>query len=379
MKVKIANRLIGEGEPCFIIAEAGVNHNGDINLAKKLIHVAKDAGADAVKFQSFKAENVVTKKAPKAKYQEQTTGFAESQYEMIKKLELSAGSFEELVLHTRKDGIIFLSTPFDNESVDLLDGLGVRAFKIASGEITNFPLIRYIAKKGKPVILSTGMSTLGEINEALQVIQSEGIKDIVLLHCVTAYPAKVEDVNLNAMETLRCEFKLPVGLSDHTIGITMPIAAVALSACVIEKHFTLDKNLPGPDHRASLEPEELKHMVQAIRDVEKALGGGIKRPTKEERENKKAARRSIVARVDIPEGAIIAGEMLAIKRPGIGIEPKHVERIVGAIAKANIRKDDRITWSKIEVKSRITLLEGGMKLDRVKKRVKLIKDAKGEK
>lgn len=344
MKVKIANRLIGEGEPCFIIAEAGVNHNGDVNLAKKLIYVAKEAEADAVKFQSFKAENVVTGKAPKAKYQEQATGFAESQYEMIKKLELSAGNFEELALHAQKDGIIFLSTPFDNESVDLLDSLGVPAFKIASGEITNFPLIRYIAKRGKPVILSTGMSTLGEINEALQVIQSEGIKDIVLLHCVTAYPAKVKDVNLKAMETLRCKFKLPVGLSDHTLGITIPIAAVALGACVIEKHFTLDKSMPGPDHKASLEPEELKQMVKAIREVEKAMGDGNKTPTDEEKQVQKVARRSIVAGVNIPKGTIITEAMLRIKRPGTGIKPKYLENVCGAKAKVTIKGDKLIRW-----------------------------------
>lgn len=350
MKVKIANRLIGEGEPCFIVAEAGVNHNSDVNLAKKLIDAAKDTCADAVKFQSFKAENVITRKAPKAKYQKETRDDKESQYKMIKKLELSAGDFEELALHAQRNGIIFLSTPFDNESVDLLDGLGVPAFKIASGEITNFPLIRYIAKRDRPIILSTGMSTLGEISEALQVIRSEGTEDIVLLHCVTAYPARVEDVNLSAIGTLRHKFKLPVGLSDHTLGITIAIAAVALGACVVEKHFTLDKNLPGPDHKASLEPEELKQMVKAIRDVEKAMGDGIKRPTTAEKENKKVARHSIVAGVDIPQGAIITEEMLAIKRPGTGIEPKYMTRVVGAVARRPIRQDELLTMNKLEIR-----------------------------
>jgi N,N'-diacetyllegionaminate synthase len=348
-KIRIAGRAVGEHSPCFIIAEAGVNHNGDINLAKKLIHVAKDAGADAVKFQSFIAENVVTRKAPKAKYQKKTTGSAESQYDMIKKLELSAGNFEELALYAQKNGMIFLSTPFDNDSVDLLDGLRVPAFKIASGEITNFPLIRYIAKKGKPVILSTGMSTLGEIEEALEVIRREGVDDIVLLHCVSCYPAKVEDMNLRAMETLRCEFKLPVGLSDHTLGISIPIAAVALGACVIEKHFTLDKSLPGPDHRASLESDELKLMVKAIRDVVKALGDGIKRPTKEEEENKKATRRSIVAKADIPQGAIITEEMLDVKRLGGGLEPMYLKKVCGARAKDGFKKDQAISWAKIDL------------------------------
>jgi N-acetylneuraminate synthase/N,N'-diacetyllegionaminate synthase len=345
--IVFANRRVGSGHPVFIIAEAGVNHNGDLNLAKKLIDAAKEAGADAVKFQSFKAENVVTKTAQKAKYQKQTTGSGESQYEMIKKLELSSADFKKLALYARKKGILFLSTPFDKESVDLLDELDVPAFKIASGEITNFPLIRHIAKKGKPVILSTGMSTLEEIDEALHVIKSVGIKDIVLLQCVTAYPAKVEDMNLRAMQTLESTFKLPVGLSDHTIGIVVPIAAVALGAVVIEKHFTLDTNLPGPDHKASLQPEELKQMIEAIREVEKAIGDGSKRPTAEEEEIKKVARRSIVARIDIPQGAVIAEEMLAIKRPGTGIEPKYLDKVVGKVAKAMIKRDELIIKSKL--------------------------------
>ena len=316
-------------------------------MAKKLIDVAKGAGADAVKFQSFKAENVVTKTAQKAKYQKQTTGSSESQYEMIRKLELSDADFKKLALYAQKKGIIFLSTPFDKESVDMLDELGVPAFKIPSGEITNFPLIRHIAKKGKPVILSTGMSTLQEIDEAVQVIKSEGIKDIVLLHCVTAYPAKVEDMNLRAMQTLESAFKLPVGLSDHTIGITVPIAAVALGAVVIEKHFTLDKSMPGPDHQASLEPKELKQMIKAIREVEKSLGDGNKSPTAEEEEIKKVARRSIVARIDIPEGTIINEEMLTIKRPGTGIKPKYLDKVVGKVAKAMIKRDELIIKSKL--------------------------------
>lgn len=339
---------MGESEPCFIIAEAGVNHNGDVNLAKKLIDVAKEAGADAVKFQTFKTEEVVTKNAEKAQYQKEATGAEESQFEMIKNLELTEKDFEELFAYARERDILFLSSPFDKGSVDLLDELGVPAFKIASGEITNFPLLKYIARKKKTIILSTGMSTLGEIEEALEVIRKEGAEEIVLLHCVSCYPAKVEDMNLKAMETLKHAFKLPVGLSDHTVGITTPIVAVALGACVIEKHFTLDKNLPGPDHKASLAPDELKQMVKAIRDVGKALGDGIKKPTKDEEENKKAARRSIVAKVDIPEGAIITKEMLNVKRPGTGIEPKHIEEVSGARAKVDIKRDDRITWSKIE-------------------------------
>ena len=346
MKTKIGDKWMGEGSPCFIIAEAGVNHNGDVNLAKKLTDVAKDAGADAVKFQTFKAEKVVTQKAEKAEYQK--TAKEESQYDMIKKLELTEENFRELADYAKKKCIIFLSSPFDKESVDLLDKMNVPAFKVASGEITNFPLLRYIAKKEKPVILSTGMATLGEVEEALNVIRSEGVEDVILLHCVSNYPARIEDVNLRVMETLRQSFKVPVGFSDHTLGITASIAAVALGACVIEKHFTLDRNLPGPDHKASLEPDELKEMVKTIRDVERVLGDGIKRPAKDEEGIKKVAMRSIVAKVDIPKGTIIAEDMLDVKRPGTGIEPKYIDMIVGKKAKENIRKDELVTREIIE-------------------------------
>jgi N-acetylneuraminate synthase/N,N'-diacetyllegionaminate synthase len=331
----------------FIIAEAGVNHNGDINLAKKLIDVAKDAGVDAVKFQTFKAENVVVKDAQKAEYQKETTGKG-SQYAMIKKLELIDYDFKELADYAKENDILFLSSPFDKESVDLLDEINVPVFKVASGEITNFPLLKHIAEKGKPIILSTGMATLGEIEDALRVIRGVGVDDVVLLHCVTSYPAKMEDVNLRVIKTLKLAFELPVGFSDHTPGIIVPIAAVSLGAVVIEKHFTLDKNLPGPDHKASLEPDELKEMVVAIRDVEKALGDGIKLPTKEEEKIKKVARRSVVAKIDIPQGTTIAEDMLDVKRPGIGIAPKYIDIIVGKKAEENIRKDEIVTWKMVE-------------------------------
>lgn len=347
MHVTVGDRLIGEGESCLIIAEAGVNHNGSVEMAQKLIDAAKDAGANVVKFQTFKAEEVVTQGAEKAKYQKETTNIGESQYDMIKKLELTEHDFRELTEYATKKDIIFLSSPFDKESVDLLDEINVPAFKVASGEITNFPLLGCIAKKGKPVILSTGMATLEEIEEALEAIRKEGTEEIILLHCVTSYPARTEDMNLKAIETLRYAFKLPVGLSDHTLGITIPIAAVAIGACVIEKHFTLDRNLPGPDHKASLEPDELKEMVKAIRDVEKAFGDGIKRPTKDEEEIKKIARRSIVAKLDIPEGAIITGDMLDVKRPGTGIEPKYLNSVIGRKVKENIRHDELITFAKL--------------------------------
>lgn len=345
--VNIAGRFIGEGKPCFIIAEAGVNHNGNVKLAKRLIDIAKDAGADAVKFQTFRAEEVVTQSAEKAQYQKETTGPEESQFEMIKKLELGERDFRELFGYTQRKGLVFFSTPFDERSVDLLDELDVPAFKVGSGEITNFPLLKHIARKKKPIILSTGMSTLGEVDEALEAVRGEGAEEIILLHCVSCYPAKIGDMNLRAMETLRCAFKLPVGLSDHSPGITIPIAAVALGACVIEKHFTLNRNLPGPDHRASLEPDELKQMVKTVRDVEQALGNGKKGPTKEEEENKKVVRRSIVAGVGIPKGAVITKEMLSMKRPGTGLEPKYLDAVIGRRVKEDIQPGETITFAKL--------------------------------
>jgi N-acetylneuraminate synthase/N,N'-diacetyllegionaminate synthase len=346
-KIEIGNKLVGDEQPIFIVAEIGVNHNGDIRLAKKLIDAAKDAGADAVKFQAFKTEKVVTKYAEKAKYQKETTSLSESQYDMIRRLELKDEEIRELYNYAKKNNIIFLSSAFDKESVDLLDNLGVPAFKVASGEITNFPLLRYIAEKKKPIILSTGMSTIGEIEEALEVIKEKGVENIVLLHCVTSYPAKIEDVNLRVIEALRRRFKLPVGFSDHTLGITIPIAVAALGAVLVEKHFTLDRTLPGPDHRASLEPDELKDMVRAVRDVEKALGDRVKKPTKDEERIKKVVRRSIVAKMGIPKGTVITEDMLDFKRPGVGIEPKYLNEIIGKKAKKDIKPDGLITFDKL--------------------------------
>ncbi len=346
-KIRLGDKWIGEGEACFIIAEAGVNHNGDLKLAKKLIGVAKEAGADAVKFQSFKAEDVVTRNAEKAGYQKESTSTEESQYEMIKKLGLSEADFKDLSDYAIEKGIIFLSSPFDKESADLLETLGVPAYKIPSGEITNLPLLKHIASKQKPIILSTGMSTIDEIDEALKIIREEGVKEIVLLHCVSSYPAKPTDMNLKVMETLRSAFGLPVGLSDHTLGITIPIAAVVMGACVIEKHITLDKSLPGPDHRMSLEPGELQDMIKAIRDAEVAIGDGTKKLSEDEEENKKVVRRSIVARVNIPAGVIITKDMLDIKRPGTGIEARYLDMVTGKKAKTRISKDELITWQKI--------------------------------
>ncbi len=346
-KIEISNKLVGDEQPIFIVAEIGVNHNGDVKLAKKLIDVARDAGADAVKFQAFKTERVVTKYAEKANYQKETTGLDESQYRMIRRLELEDKEFKKLFNYAEKNSIIFLSSAFDNESVDLLDDLGVPAFKVASGEIIDLPLLKYIAEKKRPIILSTGMSTLNEIGDALEVIREKGVEDVILLHCVTSYPAKIEDANLRVMETLRHKFKLPVGFSDHTLGITVPISAAALGAVLIEKHFTLDRTLPGPDHRSSLEPDELEDMIRSIRDVEKALGDGTKKPTDDEERIKKVIRRSIVAKVTIPRGTIITEDMLDLKRPGVGIEPKNLNQVVGRRAKKNVKPDELITFDKL--------------------------------
>lgn len=346
-QIEIDGRTVGEGKSCFIIAEAGVNHNGNIDCAKKLIDTAKWAGADAVKFQIFKAEDIVTPQAEKAEYQKNTTGQYESQFEMIKRLELSEDEFRYLASYARERDILFLSTPFSFTSVDLLEEMGISAYKIASGEITNFPLLEHIARKGKPIILSTGMSTLEEIGEALKAINEAGEQRVVLLHCVTSYPVRIEDINLRAMETIGKAFSLPVGLSDHTLGKTSSIAAVAMGACMIEKHFTLCRNLPGPDHKASLEPAELKELAEAVRDVEKAMGSGIKRPTMEEEKIKLIARRSIVAATEIPKDSMITRDMLDIKRPGTGIAPNNLMAIVGKRAKDEIPKDSLITWDLI--------------------------------
>ncbi len=341
-KMEIAGRKIGGDEPIFIIAEAGVNHNGSLDLAKKLIDSAAGAKADAVKFQTFKAEDVVSPHAPKAEYQKHTTDASESQLEMIKKLELSIQDHRELIAYARYKKIIFLSTPFDERSVDLLIELGVPLIKIGSGEITNHPFLRYISKKGIPIILSTGMSTLEEVAETVSVIKNAGCKSLTLLHCTSNYPARVDDCNLAAMKTMANELNLPVGYSDHTLGIAIPIAAAALGACVIEKHFTLDKNLMGPDHKASLEPDELKEMVKSIRVVERALGSPVKAPVEAELEVRDVARRSIVAKVDISKGTAITMDMLAFKRPGTGLSPKNASLVIGKTAKRIIYKDDMI-------------------------------------
>jgi len=328
----------------FIIAEAGVNHNGSLELAKKLVDVAVEAGADAVKFQTFKADKLVSRGAQKAEYQKQTTSADESQYEMIKKLELDENAHRELIHHCKEKQIMFLSTPFDHDSIDLLNAFEMPIFKIPSGEITNLPYLRHIGGLGKEVILSTGMADLGEIEDALDVLMQEGIpkEKITVLHATTEYPCPIDEVNLRAMQTIHAAFGVKVGYSDHTQGIEVPIAAVAMGACVIEKHFTLDRAMEGPDHKASLEPKELKAMVQGIRNVAQALGNGIKKPSKSEAKNIPISRKSIVASCPIKSGEIFNPNNLAVKRPGAGINPMRWNEIVGQIAQRDYLADDPI-------------------------------------
>lgn len=329
MPAKIGENIIGNGHPCFVIAEAGVNHNGQMDLAFKLVDAAKDAGANAVKFQTFKTEKVVSPIAPKAEYQVANTESAGSQLDMIRKLELTFNEFRQLHAYCAERKILFLSTPFDTESADFLNELGMTGFKIPSGEITNFPLVAHVARMQKPIIMSTGMANMGEVTRALEEIYTCGNRDVVLLHCVSNYPAEPSSINLRAMATMREEFRVDVGYSDHTRGIEIPLAAVALGACVIEKHFTLDKNLPGPDHKASLEPHELREMVRCIRNVEASLGNGKKIPTADELKTADAARRSLVAARRILAGTVITDEMIAILRPGTGLQPAMKPSVVG--------------------------------------------------
>jgi len=328
----------------FIIAEAGVNHNGSVDLAKKLIDVASIAGADAVKFQTFKAENLVAKNTQKADYQKQTTDASESQFDMIKKLELDVDTHKELIAYCQEKDIMFLSTPFDHESIDLLSDLGLKFFKIASGEITNLPYLRHIGSLGKKVVLSTGMSNLKEVGDALNILINAGTSkdNITVLHANTMYPTPMEDVNLNAMLTIQKEFGVAVGYSDHTLGIEVDIAAVAMGASCIEKHFTLDKTMDGPDHKASLEPEELKAMVDAIRNIEKALGSSEKKPSLSETVNIDIVRKSIVANQKISKGDILTDKNITIKRPGNGISPMQWDEVIGAVAVKNYKLDDLI-------------------------------------
>ena len=343
------NNLVLKKGKTFIIAEAGVNHNGSVELAKRMIDVAADAGADAVKFQTFKAENIVTKNAPKAQYQKSTTGDSESQFDMLKKLEFDDHAYEQLIAYCKQKAVVFMSTPFDLESADYLNRYGMKIFKIASGEITNFPLLRKIGSLGCDIIMSTGMAILGEIEAALEILVDSGtpLEKITVLHCNSEYPTSMEDVNLTAMLTIGNVFKVKVGYSDHTPGIEIPIAAVALGASVIEKHFTLDKSMKGPDHKASLEPVEIRAMVKAIRNIEKAMGNGCKRPSPSEEKNLLIARKSIVAACFIPAGTKLKQSHICCKRPGNGLPPAMIDFVIGQRAKVDLMTDDTISWETI--------------------------------
>lgn len=328
----------------FIIAEAGVNHNGSLKIAKKLIDIAVESGVDAVKFQTFKAENLVAKTAEKADYQKKNTDALESQFDMLKKLELDASSHRELLDYCNEKGIIFLSSPFDHESIDFLNDLGVQIFKIPSGEITNLPFLKHIGSLSKKVVLSTGMSNLQEVKDALAILINKGTlkENITVLHANTMYPTPLKDVNLNAMLTIQKECEVAIGYSDHTLGIEVDIAAVAMGASIIEKHFTLDKKMDGPDHKASLEPSELKAMVLCIRNVEKALGSYDKKPSPSERANMGIARKSIVSNQAIKKGDILTEKNITIKRPGTGITPMAWDQIIGTAATKDYQMDDFI-------------------------------------
>ena len=328
----------------FIIAEAGVNHNGSVDLAKQLIDIASNSGADAVKFQTFKAEKLVSKNAQKAQYQKQTTSSSESQFDMIKKLELNVETHKELINYCQEKNIIFLSTPFDNDSIDLLCSLGLDILKIPSGEITNLPYLRYIGSLNKKIVLSTGMSNLQEVGDALTILINAGTfkKNITVMHANTMYPTPMDDVNLNAMLTMQKEFDVAVGFSDHTLGIEADIAAVAIGASIIEKHFTLDKSMDGPDHNASIEPGELKSMVSAIRNIEKAMGDYEKKSSPSESINIDVVRKSIVANKIIKKGDKLSESNITTKRPGNGISPMEWDKVIGTLATKNYKMDDLI-------------------------------------
>ena len=346
--IQIDGRAVGPGCPCFVIAEAGVNHNGDIARARQLIDVAAESGADAVKFQTFISEKVISPVAPKAAYQRATTGSGDSQLEMVRRLELPFEAFRELRAYARESGVLFLSTPFDFESADFLASMDLAAFKVPSGEITNFPFLEHLARKGKPLLISTGMSDLDEVAAAVRVVQKFGAEQIALLQCVSNYPASAASVNLRAMTTMQEKFELPAGYSDHTMGIEVALAASALGACIIEKHFTISRDLPGPDHKASLEPAELKALVAGVRTVQAALGDGVKQPAEEERDTRIVARRSLVATRDLAAGSVLSDDALAILRPGTGLPPSMYGRVMGRRLRVSVSAGTPITADMLE-------------------------------
>lgn len=345
--IDIAGRAIGPGHPCFVIAEVGVNHNGDLEIARDLVRAAKECGADCVKFQTFRAEAIATRRAPKATYQLETTDTSESQFEMLKKLELTPSDHEEVIDLCRRFDLTFLSTPYGLADAVLLDRLGVAAFKVASGQIVELDFLEALASMGKPILLSTGMATFEEVARAVTAIRARGNSRMILLQCTTSYPAPPAGANLRAMRTMATAFDVHVGYSDHTPGIAVAIAAVALGALVIEKHLTLDRDMAGPDHRSSVTPTEFAALVRAIREVESALGDGVKRPNECERENIPGMRRSIVAESDIPAGTRIERHMLTYKRPGTGIPPSRLAEVVGRVAVADIVRDTLLSFEQL--------------------------------
>lgn len=328
----------------FIIAEVGVNHNGSLEIAKELVDIAVDCGVDAVKFQTFKTSALVTRQAQQAEYQTHNTGKQESQFDMLQRLELSEADHYELLAYCQQRQIEFMSTPFDLQSVQFLNGLGIQRFKIPSGEITNYPYLKMIGKFNKQIVLSTGMTNIGEVESTLNLLIESGTpkEQITILHATTNYPTKMADVNLKAMQTIQNAFRVKVGYSDHTPGIEVATAAVAMGASMIEKHFTLDKNMEGPDHKASLEPYELKAMVRAIRNIELAMGDGIKRPSASEAKNMPVARKSIVAACDIKQGEVFTEQNITVKRPGLGISPMRWNEVIGQVAIKDYKLDDLI-------------------------------------
>lgn len=342
--IQIGNRMVGPGHPCLIIAEPGSNHGGSLDTALELIDVAAEAGADAVKFQTFRAEEHYARNTPQFSYLKDIAPDV-STFELIKQNEMPRGWHTKLREYTEERGMMFLSTPSDRAAVDeLVDQHAMAAVKIASFEAVDLPFIEYCARKGRPMLVATGMCSMGEVEDVMETLKRAGNDDVVLLHCVSLYPTQPAQVNLRSMQTMATAFDRPVGLSDHTMGIEIPLAAVALGACVIEKHYTLDRSLPGPDHPFALEPGELKAMVQGIRAVERSLGSPIKGTLPEEAEMARLGRRSIVARVAIPAGTVITEEMLTTKRPGYGIRPKMLPQVIGRAARASIAADDVITW-----------------------------------
>jgi len=347
LELKISTKIIGPNHPCFIIAEAGSNHDRDLGQAKRLIDTAVEAGADAVKFQTFTADKIAANTSHEIMKLGNEYEGVPTLYELYKGLELPREWQAELMEYAVRKGIIFLTTPFDYDAVEQMEELDVPAYKIASFELVDLPFLNYIGKKGKPVILSTGMASLGEIEEALQTVYAAGNKQVALLHCGISYPMPLPDVNLAVMDTLNMAFQVPVGYSDHSLGITVPIAAAARGAMVIEKHFTIDKSLKGPDHKFALNPDELKAMVKGIREAEMCVGSPVKRLAESEKIHHQRGRRSIFAATDIPRGTVITGEILAILRPGVGLHPRYLDTVIGRKAAVDIKANDPITWDKI--------------------------------